>query len=189
MKATVLLPRQQGHNPPAQQHPLPGSWEAWNLPRASLQTSSQDGKGTGTKPRRGWTQRLDYNASRTHMESQGLHEGHPCPRAREIPEGRNSQSGEEVWLSSPSSRGGFPVLLSKLRLSATPSRGACSGATDLLQENPGVQLLLSPAGWSSLSPVPDPSWNQRQDSPRTFRLRRVKFSVRSQNQSDLQEPR
>lgn len=89
VKATVLLPRQQGHNPPAQQHPLPGSWEAWNLPRASLQTSSQDGKGTGTKPRRRWTQRLDYNASRTHTESQGLHEGHPRPQ------GKGNSRGEE----------------------------------------------------------------------------------------------
>lgn len=66
------------------------------------------------------------------------------PSAREVPEGRNSQSGEEVWLSSPSSRGGFPVLLSKLRLSATPSQGACSGATDLLQENPGPFSYSSP---------------------------------------------
>lgn len=169
MRATILLPRRQSHNPPGQQHHPPGRWEGWNLPTASLQTSPQDGKGTGTKPWQGWTLWVDGHTRRAKVSMRASHR----PRARETPEGRKFGSAappaeEDSQFYYPLSHTFLSCLLR--------SHGASAG-----QSCPSA--APHPAGWSPASPAPDPSWNQWQDSPSPVHLRTAKFSVHSQKQS------
>lgn len=83
VKATILLPRQQGHNPPGQQHHPPGSWEGWNLPTAPLQTRGQ-GQSHGGDGHSGLMAMPAGHTRRAKVSMRARH----CPRARETPEGR-----------------------------------------------------------------------------------------------------
>lgn len=97
VKATILLPRQRGHNPPEPgRTTLQRAGRAGNFPQPPSKAAPRMGRGQG---QRGWTLWVDCSGIWTHTESQGLHEGQLG-----IPEGRKSQPGEEVWLGSPSSR-------------------------------------------------------------------------------------
>lgn len=140
----------EGHRPSAQANkattlqpsntPSQGAGRSGTFPEPPSKPVPKVGRGQGQSHGGDGHSGLTATPAR-HTESQGLHEGHPLSQGQgKFQRGGTVSQERKFGSAAPSSRGRLPVLLSKLRLSATPSRGACSGATDLLQENPGLQL-------------------------------------------------